>query len=67
MRRLTGSLWAVALCAAVLAGAPAEGAAAQQADVAWIDGLLLSLQRETGAAGARLEALVRHRDAARQA
>lgn len=67
---MTGSirtLCGAALCAAVLAGAPMPEAAAQQGDLARIDKLLISLKREAGEAGARLETLARDRDLALRA
>lgn len=63
MRRATVVLWAVVLCAAAIAGAPAE----PRAEEDWIGALLVDLQRATGEAGAGLEALLGERDAARQA
>ncbi len=59
------NLCVAALCAAALLAAPA--AAAQQRDLARIDKLLVSLQREAGEAGARLQALAGDRDAALRA
>ncbi len=59
------NLCAAALCAAALLAAPE--AAAQQRDLARINKLLVSLQREAGAAGARLQALAGGHDAALRA
>ncbi len=59
------NLCAAALCAAAFTAAPE--AAGQQRDLARIDKLLVSLQRQAGEAGARLQALAGDRDAALRA
>lgn len=65
MTRYIPNLCAAALCAAALLAAPE--AAAQQRDLARIDKLLVSLQRQAGEAGGRLQALTGARDAALRA
>ncbi len=59
------NLCAAALCAAAFTAAPE--AAAQQRELARINKLLVSLQRQVGEAGARLQALAGGHDAALRA
>jgi len=66
MNECIRSLCGAALCAAALLVAP-PSAAAQERDLGRINKLLVSLQQEAGAAGARLQALAGDRDAALRA